>query len=228
MPPRKRTQASQTENRGPGRPPGRSGAQTRERILSAAREVLAEHGYPKATVREIAARASVNPALVHHYFGKKRELHAAVLDRVGTELRERIEALAVPEGSASEQLRALVRTWVQALGHDPYVPRMIVQEVLVPEGEQLETFVSRFPAPIAQRVLPVIAEWIRRGELRPVQLPFLLPSIVGLVVFIFLAAPVVRRLFGLDPTQPEVIEAWAEHAADPLLHGILARPEEDG
>jgi AcrR family transcriptional regulator len=177
-------------------------------------------------VREIAARADVNPALVHHYFGTKRELHVAVLERVGAELRERIEALALLDGPASDRLRDMVRTWVQAVGHDPCVPRMIMQEVLVPEGEQLEAFVSRFSGPLAERVAPMIAGWIRSGDLRPVQLPFLLPSIVGLVVFIFLAAPVVRRLFGIDPTQPETIEAWGEHAADLLLHGILAPGKE--
>jgi AcrR family transcriptional regulator len=49
---------------------------TRTAILQAARELFAEHGYERATVRDIAARASIDPAMVMRYFGSKDELFA--------------------------------------------------------------------------------------------------------------------------------------------------------
>jgi AcrR family transcriptional regulator len=53
----------------------RSGSpDTRAEILTAAREVFAEAGYDRATIRAIASRAGVDPALVHHYFGTKHRL----------------------------------------------------------------------------------------------------------------------------------------------------------
>ena len=61
--------------RRPGRRPGNSGA--RDEILASARELFAVEGYDKATVRAIAARAGVDPALVHHYFGTKLQLFTA-------------------------------------------------------------------------------------------------------------------------------------------------------
>ncbi len=61
-----------------GRRPGRSGA--RERILDAARGTFAEQGYDGATIRDIAARAAVDPALVHHYFGPKQRLFVAAME----------------------------------------------------------------------------------------------------------------------------------------------------
>lgn len=61
-----------------GRPRGASDA--RERILRAAVEEFGAHGYDGATVRAIAARAEVDPALVHHYFGTKADLFAAAVD----------------------------------------------------------------------------------------------------------------------------------------------------
>jgi AcrR family transcriptional regulator len=45
-------------------------------ILDAARELFAELGYDRTTVRDIAARASVDPALVIRYFGSKESLFA--------------------------------------------------------------------------------------------------------------------------------------------------------
>jgi AcrR family transcriptional regulator len=60
-----------------GRRPGESGS--REAILDAARETFAEAGYERATIRAIARRAGVDPALVHHYFGTKDELFVSAM-----------------------------------------------------------------------------------------------------------------------------------------------------
>ncbi|ONK12292.1 TetR family transcriptional regulator [Streptomyces sp. MP131-18] len=51
----------------------------RDRILASARAVFAERGYDKASIRAIARGAEVNPALVHHYFGKKEQVFAAAV-----------------------------------------------------------------------------------------------------------------------------------------------------
>ncbi len=68
--------------RGRGRPAGsRAGdSGTRERILAAAREVFAERGYDKASIRAIAQAAGVDAALVHHYFGAKEQVFEAAVE----------------------------------------------------------------------------------------------------------------------------------------------------
>jgi AcrR family transcriptional regulator len=48
-------------------------------VLEAARSLFAEVGFERATIRAIAARASVDPALVHHFFGTKDDLLRATL-----------------------------------------------------------------------------------------------------------------------------------------------------
>jgi AcrR family transcriptional regulator len=60
-----------------GRRPGNQ--DTRQSILAAARETFAEHGYDGASIRAIATRARVDPALVHHYFGSKEQLFLATV-----------------------------------------------------------------------------------------------------------------------------------------------------
>jgi AcrR family transcriptional regulator len=61
----------------PGRPPGQS--DTRDRILSSARELFARNGIDKTSIRSIASAAGVDAALVHHYFGTKQQLFAAAI-----------------------------------------------------------------------------------------------------------------------------------------------------
>jgi AcrR family transcriptional regulator len=65
------------ERNRPGRPPGTS--DTRERILASARELFARNGIDNTSIRAVAAGAGVDPALVHHYFGTKQQLFAAVI-----------------------------------------------------------------------------------------------------------------------------------------------------
>jgi AcrR family transcriptional regulator len=60
-----------------GRRPGDSG--TREAILAAARARFAASGYDRTRIRDVAADAGVDPALVHYFFKTKDGLFAAVM-----------------------------------------------------------------------------------------------------------------------------------------------------
>jgi len=60
----------------------RKSDRTRAAILDAAQKLFAQHGHDRTTVRDIAAKASIDPALVIRYFGSKDELfvQAAAFD----------------------------------------------------------------------------------------------------------------------------------------------------
>ena len=92
-----------------GRRPGES--DTREAILTAARNGFAELGYDRATIRGVAATAGVDPALVIHYFGSKEALFGAAL-----ELPVRpAEIFARGAAAGPDQLGAtIVRTFLEA------------------------------------------------------------------------------------------------------------------
>ena len=62
--------------------PARDADRTRQAILDAAQQVFAEKGFAEAGVRDITARAGVNPSLVSRYFGGKLKLFEAALDAV--------------------------------------------------------------------------------------------------------------------------------------------------
>jgi AcrR family transcriptional regulator len=72
----------------------------RDRILDAARRIFADDGYERATIRAIAAEASINPSMVIRYYGSKEGLFAAV-----AKLDFKIAALAgVPVAQLGETL----------------------------------------------------------------------------------------------------------------------------
>lgn len=66
----------------------------REAILDVAEARFSKHGFHGVTMREVAAAAHVNTALIHYYFKSKRELFDAVfMRRAETINKERMEAM---------------------------------------------------------------------------------------------------------------------------------------
>lgn len=84
-----------TPRRRPGRPAGdpASGTGKREHILDVAEAVFAEHGYAPTSLRQIARRAAVNPALITYYFESKERLFETVFKRRGEQIARRWDEL---------------------------------------------------------------------------------------------------------------------------------------
>jgi AcrR family transcriptional regulator len=77
-----------------GRRPKGQGPDLRQAILDAAEFLFSRHGFYGVTVRQVAAEAGVDTALIHYYFGGKRELFDAVFARRAAILNEaRLEAM---------------------------------------------------------------------------------------------------------------------------------------
>jgi AcrR family transcriptional regulator len=94
-----------------GRRPG--GADTREALVNAAREVFIEQGFDGATVRAIATRAGVDAAMVNHWFGGKEGLFAEAVLKLPFNPQDIVKDLlaADPEDIGEAIVRRFVTTW---------------------------------------------------------------------------------------------------------------------
>ncbi|MGV0813345.1 TetR/AcrR family transcriptional regulator [Mycolicibacterium boenickei] len=93
---------------GPGRPAGTDSVDTRQRVLDAACQCFAQHGYGPATNNLIAEMAGVTAGSLHYHFGSKSKLFEAVCDYVyGKIVARSVEALAGPH-SVPGLLRAVL------------------------------------------------------------------------------------------------------------------------
>lgn len=99
--------------RGVGRP--RDGSDLRDPILDQAELVFAEYGFEGASLRDIAARAGVNQALLRYYFGAKQQLFDAVFRRRAQVLADqrlaRLQALL--EAAAAPSPEALIEAYLR-------------------------------------------------------------------------------------------------------------------
>jgi AcrR family transcriptional regulator len=93
-----------------GRRPG--GPDTRGEILAAARVEFSDRAFDGASIRSIAARAGVDPALVHHYFGTKEQLFLAALDIPFVPSEVAAQIVAGPIDTVGERaVRTFLLTW---------------------------------------------------------------------------------------------------------------------
>jgi AcrR family transcriptional regulator len=92
-----------------GRRPGDAG--TRDAILAAARTLFAASGFERTTIRAIARRAAVDPALVHHYFGSKDGLLRAALQLPVDVVAVLAEQLTSTETVGPDLARAVLTAW---------------------------------------------------------------------------------------------------------------------
>jgi len=94
---------------------GGGGAATRAALLRSARELFADRGFDRTTVRAIAERAGVNQALLFRYFGSKDALFAAAL----SEGARALAAESAPEDLLAETVRRIVTPPVEHPGPGP-------------------------------------------------------------------------------------------------------------
>ena len=98
-----------------GRRPGPS--RTRQAILDVAREEFARRGLDATTVRQIAGRAGVDPAMIAHHFGSKQQLFLAALHVPFDPAVEIAQVLAGPRDElAARLLTRMLRVWDSPAG----------------------------------------------------------------------------------------------------------------
>lgn len=125
-----------------GRPPQDEAGKRREAILDAAIGEFGEKGYDAASLRSIAERADVDPALVHHYFDSKADLFA---DAVRLPIRPQPAIAALLDGDIDELGEGAVR-YVLSLWENPELQRRAVPLMRA-------AMASKFTTPVVMQFL---------------------------------------------------------------------------
>jgi AcrR family transcriptional regulator len=108
-----RDHCSPPARRGRGRPVGSDSADTRNRILQAARRVIIERGYQAATFQAIALTAELSRPTLHYHFANREEIYQALVAEASTVVAECI-ARAQRHETLVAQLSALVAAITEA------------------------------------------------------------------------------------------------------------------
>jgi AcrR family transcriptional regulator len=161
---------------------------SRERVLLAAIELIADGGLSAATGQKIAARSGISWGGIQHQFGGKAGILEAVLTRVLSEFDERLGRFSTPAESIEERVEA----WVDASWtlHRDSTYRAFREVMRGPSsgGPGLD------PATVLTRVASAL-EAMRRG-LFP-EIPLRTLELMNLVLFATLAGMADQAAYGL-------------------------------
>ena len=172
----------------------------RDRILLAAGQEFAEHGYEAATVRDICLAAGVNVAAVNYYFGDKRRLY---IESVKHAHEARVKQVPLPDWPpgkpATERLHDFVANMLERMlgfSQPPWQVRLMMREVLHPTDacrELVEDYIRPHFAVLVAILDDLAGHTLAEPELRRIGL-----SIIGQCFLYRAAGDVVAMLVPAD------------------------------
>ena len=188
--------------------------ETSERLLAAAGEVFAEHGFRRATVRDICSRAGANIAAVNYHFGDKETLYAAVLRYWLAEAVRRYppDGGLPPDAPAERRLHAFVRAWLFRMldeGTPAWHGRLMAREMSEPTAA-FDFILAESARPMSQRLGAIVRELLEPDAPESLVRQCTM-SIAGQCCFHRHAHEMIRRLYPEQRHTPEAIEQLAEH-----------------
>jgi len=190
--------------------------QSRAAILRAAIGEFARQGIAGARTDAIARAAKVNKALLYYYF-KDNELGAHMLEILNRDLPPR------------EKVLTYVGAYFDFVaGHKFYRDLAQMEMMRSSHGSpHLKRIAQHYFQPLYMRLGQLIREGIAAGEFRPINPLQFVPSMVALVVFYFISAPVMKHVTGLDPLSPQRMAERRAAVLDFISAALFHHPPEN-
>jgi len=192
----------------------------RQKVLAAALDLFAAHGFDGVSMNAIASRVGISKANVFHHFGSKEGLYVETMQHACMAFVPVLDGLEESDRAHEERLRRFVRDDVRQMFSDPGRARLILREILESgpsRGQELasEVFDQHF-----SRVVALFRSGQDSGVFREDIPPALAASMaIACNVFLFQSQHVLRHLSGVDFVDDP--ERYAGLVSRVLVHGLV-------
>jgi AcrR family transcriptional regulator len=169
--------------RGRGRPVGADSAETRARILRAAREVINERGYEAANFQAIASRAGLSRPTMHYYFHTREEIYDCLIAEAYS-----IVADCIAQAKRKDTLLNQLSTFATAADRSGFADQSMLRFVITARLESHRSLSLRErPGPVVSAVQAFYASVVDDAKLRgeiPAEIDA--PAVVNMLLAMFL------------------------------------------
>lgn len=190
-----------------------TGTSKRERILRAAVDVFAEHGYFNAKVAQIAKAAGVADGTIYLYFDGKEDLLITIFREHTRSYLHSLEQSLANINRAEERLRVAVRHHLETLGRDRALA--VVSQV---ELRHSLKFMSLFSQEEVKDYLNVIRKIVEHGQQEGTFRRNVHPQLVAKAIFGVLDEMVTSWMLSEKDYD---LPGQSDQVADFILTGLL-------
>lgn len=154
------------------------------RILETAKEVFVRKGYVQTSMSDIAQEVGIGRTALHYYFRTKEMLFTAIMGQLMDLILPNIKLIVASDINIMEKIMLVIDQYTQALQENLLFPILILTE-MNRDPEHLYRMILKDPVKI-EPLLSLryqVEEEMRKGNLRKMDLPDLVSSFVGIMVF---------------------------------------------
>lgn len=170
---------------------------TEEQIFEAASRIFQRDGYAGARMQQIADEANINKSMLHYYYRSKDKLFRAVFQKQLIRFFPTIFEVLGAELTLDKKVPRLIDAYYNFLQDNPTVVQFIIQE-MNNHPEEFKRFMKEKDIHPPKSFGEQIRKEVEEGNMDPVEPRQLLISIVGLILFPFIAQMMVKTVFGLE------------------------------
>ncbi len=166
--------------------------ETRELILGAAELRFAATGFYPTRLEDIAEDVGITRTAVIYHFQDKETLYNAVLEKLFTQLNDRISAALDSSLDLPARVEAAVEAWLDFAGARPTLMRLFMREVASSEGG-LRPEVQQFVDPMFARLIGTLDEGRRNNTFRAIDPVQFWSILAGASMFFIMDAPLLAN-----------------------------------
>ena len=190
---------------------------TRRKLVDAALLAFSTQGYDGSSTRNIETQAGIKRGLINYHFGSKRALWKAAAEHLMSITERDLGAALADMNKLDEdqQLRFLIRSYVQFCAKHPELNRLMIQEGMARDW-RLSWLLKRAVRPWYEQVCRVFNRAAELGTAPKMDAHHFYYVLTGAATLIFSNAAEAAALSGENPLAPKAVDAHANAVADSL------------
>lgn len=151
---------------------------SKDAILDAAQELIAQHGYAGFSIRDLSRESGLAKGTIYHHFQDKREIYRHVMERDLFQLSARMQEAVADADDPVVWLRCFVRAFLQQAEERRSHIRSLVRELGAMEDGMLQ-IAKKVREQVGGRVEAIIEKGIAQGRFRNIPPQVAVMSLIG-------------------------------------------------
>jgi AcrR family transcriptional regulator len=200
---------------------------TKEHIMHVGMQLFAEKGYETTTIRDIAAKAKVNLALISYHFGSKEGLLKNIFQQRALNLQFHIWEISNDKNlNELEKVHLMIEYYIDKIFTNHQFHRVMMRELFSSQSEEVHSETIDIFTENAKIVISIIEKGIKKKVFRKTDPELCFASIIGTIHHLMHSKILRTRIFGgkeiKDPIlEPSFKKRVTKHIQQMIEHHLI-------